>query len=97
MKITFKKKGFDFPRSASLFTMDVISSTAFGLKIDSQKDKNNQFVTMAKKIFERNLLNPIFLAACKYTQKLIFFCKHLLSYNIMFLFFCIVRIQGLRQ
>ena len=74
LKIAFRNKGFDFPRSAGLFTMDVIASTAFGLKVDSQKDKNNQFVTMVNKIFERSLLNPIFLAACKYTQKLIFFC-----------------------
>ena len=86
-------KDFDFLRSAGLFTMDVIGSTAFGLKIDSQKDKNNQFVTMAKKIFERNLLNPIFLAACKYTQT--FFSQKPTSFNIILMFFvlCVSRIS----
>ena len=47
--------------------MDVIASTAFGLKIDSQKDKNNQFVKMAKKMFEFSFLNPLVIIACKYT------------------------------
>ena len=60
--------GFDFLRPAGLFTIDVIASTAFGLKTDSQKDKNNQFVTMAKKIFETSLLNPLFIAGCKCTD-----------------------------
>ena len=46
--------------------MDVIASTAFGLKIDSQKDKNNQFVKMAKKLFEFSLLHPLVLIVCKY-------------------------------
>ena len=47
--------------------MDVIASTAFGLKVDSQKDKNNQFVTMAKKMFNIGLANPYFIIASKYT------------------------------
>ena len=34
------------------FTMDVISSTAFGMRVDSLRDKNNVFVTKAKKIFD---------------------------------------------
>jgi len=29
--------------------MDVIASAAFGLKIDSHNDPNNQFVTMGRK------------------------------------------------
>ena len=48
-----------------MFTMDVIASTAFGLKIDSQKDKNNQFLKMAKKIFEFSIFNPISIVACE--------------------------------
>ena len=51
--------------------MDVIASTAFGLKMDSQKDKNNQFVKMAKKIFDFSIFNPIFIVACKYTVTLV--------------------------
>ena len=54
-------------RFAGLYTMDVIASTAFGLKIDSQKDKNNQFVKMAKKIFEVSFTNPFLLIASRYT------------------------------
>lgn len=45
--------------------MDVIVSTSFGLKIDSQKDKNNEFVTMAKKAFTFNLPNLAYLVTCK--------------------------------
>ena len=55
-------------RSAGLFTMDVIASTAFGLKIDSQKDKNNQFVTMAKKLFDFSFFSPLVIIACKCTS-----------------------------
>ena len=55
-----------------MFTMDVIASTAFGLKIDSQKDKNNHFVTMAKKkIFGGGLRDPLVLIICKYMQMLV--------------------------
>ena len=57
-------------RSAGLFTMDVITSTAFGLKIDSQKDKNNQFVTMAKKLFDFSFFSPLVIIACKCTAPL---------------------------
>ena len=53
-------------RYAGSFTMDVIVSTSFGLKIDSQKDKNNQFVAMAKKAFTFNLPNLAYLVTCKY-------------------------------
>ena len=53
-------------RCAGMYTMDVIAKTAFGLKVDSQKDKNNQFVTMAKKLFEFGFFNPLIIIACKY-------------------------------
>ena len=36
--------------------MDVIASTAFGLKINSQQDKNNKFVATAKKAFQTSYL-----------------------------------------
>ena len=57
--------------------MDVIANTAFGLKIDSQKDKNNQFVKMAKKIFEFSIFNPIFIVACEYTYILFPFSQQI--------------------
>ena len=64
-------------RYADLFTMDVIASTAFGLKIDSQKDKNNQFVQMAKKIFDFSIFNPIVIVACKCADILLPFLSKL--------------------
>ena len=50
--------------------MDVIARTAFGLKVDSQKDKNNKFVRMAKKMFEFGFLNPLIVLGCKYAGTL---------------------------
>ena len=54
-----------------MFTMDVIASTAFGLKIDSQKDKNNHFVTMAKNKIFGGLRDPLVLIIRKYIQMLV--------------------------
>ena len=45
--------------------MDAIATTAFGLKINSQKDKDNPFVTMAKKTSKGSLMNPFFIIICK--------------------------------
>ncbi|XP_055345482.1 cytochrome P450 3A24-like isoform X2 [Paramacrobiotus metropolitanus] len=42
-------------------TMDVIASTFFGMKIDSQNDVNNEFVKNAKKGFEFNFKNPLLI------------------------------------
>jgi hypothetical protein len=36
-------------RIASGYTMDVICSTSFGMQVNSQKEKENQFVTHARK------------------------------------------------
>ena len=38
--------------------MDVIASTAFGIRVDSQKDRNNAFVTHARRAFEFNPASP---------------------------------------
>ena len=46
--------------------MDVIASTAFGMRVDSQKDKNNVFVTKAKKAFSNSLTSPVTLIYRKY-------------------------------
>ena len=45
--------------------MDVIASTAFGLKVNSQKDPNNEFVRMAKKAFEFNFFSLVFIISGK--------------------------------
>ncbi|XP_033752138.1 cytochrome P450 3A5-like [Pecten maximus] len=43
------------------FTMDVISSTAFGIHVDSQGNPNDLFVTHAKKMFDISLASPAVL------------------------------------
>ncbi|XP_033730939.1 cytochrome P450 3A2-like, partial [Pecten maximus] len=43
------------------FTMDVISSTAFGIHVDSQENPNDLFVTHAKKMFDISLASPAVL------------------------------------
>lgn len=53
----------DMKEIASGFTMDVISSTAFGLQVNSQKEKDNQFVKYARKAM-RSDVNAIFFLIC---------------------------------
>ena len=48
------------------FTMDVIASTAFGLDIDSQKDPNNQFVTMSNKALQFSFKDPKVIILSEY-------------------------------
>ena len=40
-------------------TMDVLTSIAFGLDIDSQRDPNDQFVKHAKILFSRSIKSPL--------------------------------------
>lgn len=40
------------------YTMDVIASTFFGLKIDSHKNPNDPFVKHAKAVFDLSVFNP---------------------------------------
>ena len=40
--------------------MDAIALTAFGLKIDTQNDKNSRFAKMAKRGMDSMTLNPIY-------------------------------------
>ncbi|XP_071101657.1 cytochrome P450 3A29-like [Haliotis cracherodii] len=46
-----EKEGVDVKEYFGAYTMDVISQTVFGIKIDSQNDLNHPFVTHAKAIF----------------------------------------------
>ena len=43
--------------------MDVIASTAFGLKVHSQTDRNNQFVAMTKKAMGFNINHLLFVTS----------------------------------
>jgi len=54
-------ESFDFRELCGAYTMDVIASTAFGLKIDSHNDPNNQFVRMGRKAFMFSFTSPRFL------------------------------------
>ena len=53
-------------RYTGCFTMDVIALTAFGLKLDAQKDPNNPFVVEASKVFAFSLFNLGIMLACEY-------------------------------
>ena len=41
------------------FTMDVIARCGFGLKLDSQKNKDDPFVKNAKKLFNFSTTDPV--------------------------------------
>ena len=51
----------DMKELCGAYTMDVISSTAFGIEVDSQKDPNNTFVKYAKESSLGKLFKPQFL------------------------------------
>ena len=51
----------DMKELCGAYTMDVISSTAFGIEVDSQKDPNNTFVKYAKESSLGKLFMPQFL------------------------------------
>ena len=50
-----------FFRNTLKFAMDVIASTAFGLRLNSQEDEENAFVTNSKRIMNFSLINPLIL------------------------------------
>ena len=52
--------------------MDVIASTAFGLKVNSQKDKDCDFVRMAKKFTDLSAVNPLIWLACTWNWQFSF-------------------------
>ena len=52
--------------------MDVIASTAFGIQLDSQKDKDNAFVKHASSFDFSLTKNPVMLLRCKIDDLSIF-------------------------
>ena len=48
---------------AGAFTMDTIASTGFGIQLDSQTDKDNEFIKMGKKGFDFSFKSPAFIIA----------------------------------
>ena len=61
MSLSLNKIEMPFFRTTRKFTMDVIASTAFGLRLNSQEDKDNVFVTNSKRLLNFSLLNPLIL------------------------------------
>ena len=60
--------------------MDVIASTGFGLRVDSQSSKDNPFVVNAKKIMNLSFRNPLFLVQRMYlyTDKIMVILAYLI-------------------
>ena len=52
-------------RYLGAYTLDVIANTGFGLRVNSQKDKNNPFVKQARKAFDFGTVNPLFILSGK--------------------------------
>ena len=48
-------------RACGGYTMDIISSTSFGIEVNSQKEPNNKFVHYAKKAAAGELASPFIL------------------------------------
>ena len=48
--------------------MDAIARIAFGLNVDSQREKNNKFVTVMNSIFDNinDTTSPTLMLFCKY-------------------------------
>ncbi|XP_067673016.1 cytochrome P450 3A5-like [Haliotis asinina] len=59
VKAAESNQSIDVKRYFGAFTMDVISSTAFGIEVDSQSDSKNAFVDEAKKFFGEGIQNPL--------------------------------------
>ena len=51
------------------FTLDVIARTGFGIAINSQTDKNDEFLVNAKEAMNFKLTNPMFLASSKFATR----------------------------
>ncbi|XP_078571526.1 cytochrome P450 3A29-like [Branchiostoma floridae x Branchiostoma japonicum] len=61
-------KVFDVKELCGAFSMDVISSTAFGVEIDSLHNPDHPFVTNAKAIFDISLFNIAFFIMFAFPQ-----------------------------
>ncbi|KAK2163276.1 hypothetical protein NP493_1469g00025 [Ridgeia piscesae] len=58
-----QQKSFEMRQFTGDFTMDVIASTAFGLQVNSQKERDNPFVVHAWQAFQAiRISNPVLLS-----------------------------------
>ncbi|XP_046378259.2 cytochrome P450 3A13-like [Haliotis rufescens] len=58
-KVVGKNEAVNMKKYFSAYTIDVISRTAFGIKIDSQNDFDNPFVANAKEIFQHTNMRRV--------------------------------------
>ena len=63
----FLKFGYSC-RYSGRYALDVISTTAYGLKIEAQQDKDKKFITMAQKIFDSFEFNIGYVISCEYIR-----------------------------
>ncbi|XP_022082457.1 uncharacterized protein LOC110974856 [Acanthaster planci] len=68
-------KAVDCREVFGAFTMDVVASCGFGVKVDSQQNKDDPFVKYAKKAFAFTRMNPFVLLLCAFP-----FLKHVFAF-----------------
>ncbi|UYV81946.1 CYP3A4 [Cordylochernes scorpioides] len=66
-----RKEDVDIKRNIGAFTMDVICSTAFGIRVDSHSDPNNPIVLEASKLFTNESIRFLLPIACKWLLRLV--------------------------
>ncbi|CAN9510194.1 unnamed protein product [Ophioblennius macclurei] len=61
-KVADKAEPLDLKESFGPYSMDIITSTAFSVDIDSLNNPSNPFVTNIKKMLKFDMLDPLFIA-----------------------------------
>ncbi|XP_067687704.1 cytochrome P450 3A13-like [Haliotis asinina] len=70
-----KKEGVVMKDYFGAYTMDVIAQTAFGIKVDSQNDFNNEFVANAKVMFTQSKPRRILPMLSRFCPPLVWFIR----------------------
>ena len=74
--------------------MDVIASTAFGIRVESQKNRNNAFVTHGKKAIEVDIRNPMVLIRSKFLFMRYCFCGQGIYEHIYIYIYIFINMQS---